>query len=111
MSQSLQELHSPESTCFGCGPKNLKGLRIRSMPGPDGESLVATWKAEPHHEAFAGTLGGGIIGVLLDCHSNWTAAWTLMKRSGAAHPPCTVTSEFHVKLLRPAPTSGVIELQ
>jgi acyl-coenzyme A thioesterase PaaI-like protein len=110
MSQALQDLYAANGTCFGCGPKNSKGLRIKSIPATDGESLQATWTAEPHHEAFPGSLGGGIAGALLDCHSNWTAAWTLMKRSGADHPPCTVTAEFHVKLMRPMPTSGPIEL-
>jgi hypothetical protein len=48
-------------------------------------------------------LNGGICGALLDCHSNWTAAWHLMRRSGAPAPPCTVTAEFAVKLKRPTP--------
>jgi acyl-coenzyme A thioesterase PaaI-like protein len=56
-------------------------------------------------------LNGGIIGALLDCHSNWTAAYFLMKRDGLDHAPCTVTAEFHVKLLRPTPTDGPIQLK
>ena len=99
--KSLQEIYSPEGICFGCGPANEKGLRIRSFA--DGDETVAVWNAEPHHQAFPGILNGGIIGALLDCHSNWAAAFHLMKRSGAETPPCTVTAEFHVKLLRPTP--------
>jgi acyl-coenzyme A thioesterase PaaI-like protein len=34
----------------------------------------------------------------------------LMRRAGADSPPCTVTSEFAVKLLRPTPTDGPIQL-
>lgn len=71
---------------------------------------MAEWKAEPHHEAFPGMLNGGIIGALLDCHSNWTAAYTLMQQSGAETPPCTVTAEFSVKLLRPTPSAKTIRL-
>ena len=71
---------------------------------------MAEWKAETHHEAFPGVLNGGIIGALLDCHANWTAAWALMEKSGSDSPPCTVTAEFSVKLLRPTPTDGVIRL-
>ncbi|MCV5824729.1 hypothetical protein OFN33_30195, partial [Escherichia coli] len=81
--------------CFGCGPANEKGLHIRSFP--EGDEVVATWRAEPHHMAFPGVLNGGIIGALLDCHSNWTAAYHLMKRNGLDKPPCTVTADFHVK--------------
>jgi acyl-coenzyme A thioesterase PaaI-like protein len=48
-------------------------------------------------------LAGGIVGTLLDCHSNWTAAYVLMKRAGAEHVPVTVTAEYSVKLMRPTP--------
>ena len=106
---SLQEKYSPASICFGCGPANEKGLHIRSFP--DGDEVVATWHAEPHHQAFPGMLNGGIVGALLDCHSNWTAAYFLMKRDGLDQAPCTVTAEFHVKLLRPTPVDGPIELR
>ena len=108
-SKSLQEQFAPHNACFGCGPANKKGLRIRSMV--DGEQVVATWHAQAHHEAFPGMLNGGIIGSLLDCHSNWTAAWHLMKKSGDDHPPCTVTADYAIKLLRPTPTDGEISLR
>ncbi len=99
---SLQETYAPENMCFGCGPKNDKGLRIRSFAESD-SACVCRWKAQPHHLAFPGVLNGGICGALLDCHSNWTAAWHLMKKTGAATVPCTVTAEFAVKLKRPTP--------
>ena len=55
-------------------------------------------------------LNGGIIGALLDCHSNWTAALTLMQARGEASPPCTVTADFHVTLKRPTPIDSAIHL-
>lgn len=106
--KGLQEQYAPNSTCFGCGPANEKGLHIRSFV--QGDQVVAEWMPEPYHEAFSGVLNGGIIGVLLDCHSNWTAAWHLMKRSGAIHPPCTVTAGYHVKFLHPTPANGPVKL-
>jgi uncharacterized protein (TIGR00369 family) len=82
------------------------------MVRADTDEVFAEWSPEPHHEAFAGVLSGGIIGTLLDCHSNWTAAHHLMKKSGADSPPCTVTAEYAVKLLRPAPTAkGAVTLR
>jgi len=105
---SLQEKYSPNGICFGCGPANEKGLHIRSFP--DGDEVVAEWRAEPHHQAFPGVLNGGIIGALLDCHSNWTAAYFLMKRDGKTEAPCTVTAEFHEKLLRPTPSDVLMTL-
>jgi acyl-coenzyme A thioesterase PaaI-like protein len=53
-------------------------------------------------------LNGGIIGSLIDCHANWAAAWHLMRRAGADSPPCTVTAEYSVKLLRPTPTDAPV---
>ncbi len=107
--KSLQELYSPESICFGCGPANEKGLHIRSFA--EGGEYVAEFHAEPHHQAFPGILNGGIIGALLDCHSNWAAAHHLMKQRGEDRTPCTVTAEFHVKLLRPTPFDAPIHLR
>ncbi|MEY2746750.1 MAG: hypothetical protein RL112_1792 [Planctomycetota bacterium] len=106
---SLQDRYAPKNACFGCGPANDKGLRIKSFV--QGDEVVATWRPEPHHEAFPGMLNGGITGALLDCHGNWTAAWHLMRQSGASTPPCTVTADFHVKLKRPTPTSGTVLLR
>ena len=108
MPQSLQEQYAPSNQCFGCGPANPKGLHVRSFP--KGEGCVAEWCAECHHEAFPGVLNGGVIGALLDCHSNWTAAHHLMSRLKAESPPCTVTAEYNIKLLRPTPTSKPINI-
>ncbi|MBM3991239.1 MAG: PaaI family thioesterase [Planctomycetes bacterium] len=109
MSQSLQERYAAHHRCFGCGPANEQGLRIQSVP--QGEVVVADWTAQAHHEAFPGMLNGGIIGALLDCHSNWAAAWHLMKRRGVEVPPCTVTAEFHVKMKRPTPSGQPVRLE
>ena len=102
--QSLQEQYAPGSRCFGCGPANPDGLHVRSHLAPGGDELVAEWTPQPRYEAFTGMLNGGIIGALLDCHSNWAAAHHLMKSAGAQTPPCTVTADVAVKLLRPTPS-------
>ncbi len=109
MDESVQERYAPGNSCFGCGPANPQGLRIRSFEGEDG--LVAEWQAKAHHEAFEGVLNGGIIGTLLDCHSNWAATLHLMKKAGRPTPPCTVTAEFHVRLLRVTPSDRALHLR
>ncbi len=101
--ESLQDRYAPENRCFGCGPANEKGLRIKSFLSDAGDELVAEWRPEPHHQAFEGALNGGICGALLDCHSNWAANYHLMKKSGAAAPPSTVTADFHVTFKYPTP--------
>jgi acyl-coenzyme A thioesterase PaaI-like protein len=107
--RSVQERYAPRTRCFGCGPANPRGLRIRSFE--EGDGLVAEWAPEPHHEAFDGAVNGGILGTLLDCHSNWTAALHLMRAAGREAPPCTVTAEFHVRMLRVTPSSAPLRLR
>ena len=106
---SLQDRYAPNGTCFGCGPKNERGLHVKSVPREHG-AVAARWHAEKHHEAYEGALSGGIIGTLMDCHSNWTATYHLMRKSGAATPPCTVTAEYSITMRRPTPTAGDIEI-
>jgi acyl-coenzyme A thioesterase PaaI-like protein len=108
----VQERWAPHNRCFGCGPANLQGLRIRSFPDPHStDELVCSWRPQPHHEAFPGVLNGGIVGALLDCHGNWTAACHLMRRDGLESPPCTVTADFHVRMRHPTPMDGELHLR
>lgn len=107
--KSLQETYAPQNRCYGCGPGNEKGLRIRSFE--EGDELVCDWKPEAHHLAFEGAVNGGIIGSILDCHSNWTAAHHLMKKRGADELPTTVTADFHVTLKRPTPLDATLHLR
>ncbi len=78
----LQDRYAPNGTCFGCGPRNEKGLRVKSHVR--GDDIVATWRAEKFHEAFDGVLSGGIIGTLMDCYT--------------------------IKMRRPTPTDGEIHI-
>ena len=43
MEASLQERHAPKNRCFGCGPANEKGLRIKSFRDPAG----GLWELRP----------------------------------------------------------------
>ncbi len=106
---SLQERYAPHTICFGCGPANEQGLHVRSFP--DGDEVVLEWQPQPRHQAFENVLNGGVIGTLFDCHSNWTAAYHLMLARRAEKPPTTVTADFHVRLLKPTPTDGLVTVR
>ncbi len=106
---SLQERYAPRNHCFGCGPANPQGLRIRSFE--EGDELRAEWSPQPQHEAFDGVLNGGILGALLDCHGNWAAAVHLMRKSGKDVLPSTVTSELNVRFLRVTPSDRPLLLR
>jgi len=109
---SLQERYGAHTICFGCGPANPEGLHIRSFPDPQTDGIVvADWTPAARHQAFPGVLNGGIVGALMDCHSNWTAAYHLMQRRGADKPPATVTADYHVRMIKPTPTDGPVGLR
>jgi len=104
--RSLQEQYAPTNHCFGCGPANDKGLRIRSLPAENGH-VVCDFTPEPHHEAFDNVVNGGIIGALLDCHMNWAAVHHFMQTQKLDHAPACVTAEFKVVFKRPTPRGPI----
>jgi acyl-coenzyme A thioesterase PaaI-like protein len=109
---SVQERYAPAGRCFGCGPANPIGLRIGSRPDPADETiLIADWTPLPDHEAFAGVVNGGILGTLLDCHANWTAACHLMRVRRVERPPTTVTLDYTIRMRRPTPSKLPIHLR
>jgi len=104
--ESLQERYSPSGVCFGCGPANEHGLKIRSFL--EGGRVVARWTPSPYHHAFGEFLNGGIISTVLDCHSCWAGAYPLMLEAGTKAPPATVTSSFLVEFLKPTPIGPLL---
>jgi len=109
LSVNLQDRYAPNGVCFGCGPKNRHGLKLKSKPA--GDAVIADWKPKPHHVAFGNFGNGGIISVLMDCHGNWAAAFALMKLRRLRSPPGTVTSEYTMKFLHPSPIDGKWQLR
>lgn len=110
--ESLQERYFPDMACFGCGPANDKGLRLRSHDRGDGvvTALFTPW---PEHDNGLGFLNGGIIATVLDCHSAaavvheaYTRGWPPLP--GASLP--YVTAGLEVSYLRPAPLTETVEL-
>lgn len=105
----MQERYAPKGRCFGCGPANDLGLRIQSFEQPDG-SVLATWQPRQEHEAFDGFVNGGILGTLIDCHSNWTAVAALLDRDGGHIAPSSVTADLSVRFRRPTPSDRPLRL-
>lgn len=107
---SLQERFFPELLCFGCGPANERGLRLRSHAGPDG-TVTAEFAPWPEHDNGLGYLNGGIISTLLDCHS--AAAVMLESERRGLSPAGTlpyVTAGLDVRFRRPAPLHEPVSL-
>ena len=104
----VQDEYAPNSICFGCGPSNKDGLQLKSYRTRAG--LQAVFKCDEKHQAFPGVINGGIIGSLIDCHGNWTAAIAIMDKNGWDKPQCTVTAQYEVKLKRPTPFGTKLKL-
>jgi acyl-coenzyme A thioesterase PaaI-like protein len=109
---SIQERLYPSLPCFGCGPSNPKGLRLRSYPG-DGV-VTAVFEPWPEHDNGLGYLNGGIISTVLDCHS---AAAVMLEAERRGWPPLPgadlsyVTAGLEVRYLRPSPLAEPSELR
>lgn len=109
---SLQEELFPELACFGCGPANEKGLRLRSFR--EGEKYVAAFVPWPEHDNGTGFLNGGIIGTLLDCHSAAVVVDTAREHGWRAlgdAPLPYLTAGLDVRYRRPAPLHEAVTLR
>jgi acyl-coenzyme A thioesterase PaaI-like protein len=101
---SIQERLFPDLTCFGCGPANERGLRLRSFE--DGDVVVAAFTPWPEHTNGLGHCNGGIIATVLDCHSAAVVLGEADRRGW--RPPDGpglhyVTAGIDVRYLRPTP--------
>jgi len=107
---SVQEHFYPQMNCFGCGPANPDGLRIRSFV--QGDSVVAEFSPKPEHDNGMGFLNGGIICTVLDCHSA-AAVVTLAQERGWPLDAGTgyVTAGLAARFARPTPLDQRLHLR
>lgn len=109
---SLQDRYFPTLPCFGCGPVNERGLRLKSHLDDDG-LVRARFKPWPEHDNGLGFLNGGIICTVLDCHSAAAVTHTAFENGwtplGDALLPY-VTAGLDVRYLRPAPLTEDVTL-
>ena len=99
--------------CFGCGRLNEHGHHIRTFW--DGDETVTRFTPEPYHIAIPGSVYGGLIASLVDCHGTGTAAAAGYRAAGRAldsDPPLRyVTARLTVEYLRPTPLGVELELR
>jgi uncharacterized protein (TIGR00369 family) len=76
--------------CFGCGPLNDEGLRMKFEHGPD--NSVAEFVVSDRYQSWSGMVHGGVMALMLDEAVGW-AAWH------AGHPG--VTGRLQVSYRRP----------
>ena len=99
---SLQDQFFPEGECFGCGPRNTAGLRLRSFA--NGAGAIAEWTPRNIHQAVPGVLCGGIVSTLLDCHTGAALAHAVHGRTGKwpfLEDAPWATAKLDLELVRP----------
>lgn len=104
----------PDNHCYGCGPHNTHGLRIKSYW--DGDEAVSTFTPQPFHMAGpVNVLNGGIIGTVIDCHCVCTAFADAYRREGRAigsDPQLWyATASIKVDYLKPTPIDKSLTLR
>jgi len=100
MTKTVINPFDPEKNpCFGCGPQNPVGLKLRFEETPN--EVLSRWDPVGYFQGYHNVLHGGIVATLLD----EVAAWFVQVKLGTAG----VTSELHVKYLSPVHLSkGII---
>ncbi|HSW70234.1 MAG TPA: PaaI family thioesterase [Gammaproteobacteria bacterium] len=104
---ALQDLAATDGVCFGCGSKNVNGLKIKSYWDTDNIHVVMTHIPDERYVGWPSLVYGGLIGCLVDCHSNWTAMANHYRAEGRAvgtqpRIDC-VTGSLNVKYIKPTP--------
>lgn len=112
---ALQDLGAPDGVCFGCGAKNQNGLRIKSYWDTDNVHIIMTHLPDARYAGKPSLVYGGLIGCLVDCHSNWTVMANHYRSEGREvgtlpRIDC-VTSVLNVKYIKPTPMGVPLTLK
>ena len=104
----------PDNFCYGCGPGNPVGLRIRSIWA--GNEAMCVFQPAPYHSAGPRhILNGGIIATLIDCHAVCTAiahAYRAESRAIGSIPEIWyATASLAVRYLRPTPIDRLVAVR
>lgn len=106
MAEALNETMLKGNNCFGCGPENPDGLRIRIFEdGANPNRLVGDYTPRGTQAGFPAIVHGGLQFTALDC----MAAWTIFGRRGAERF-MPLTHSATARYRRPAPIGESLRL-
>ena len=105
-STAIQDTYPQDAShCYGCGRLNEDGIQVKTRL--DGDGTLTVFDPWPTHTAFEGTVYGGLIASVVDCHSTGSAAIFAMVGDGVevgSEPsPRFVTAHLEVDFLAPTP--------
>jgi acyl-coenzyme A thioesterase PaaI-like protein len=103
---AIQDTYPEDAShCYGCGRLNDDGIQIKTRL--DSDSTVTEFEPWPSHTAFEGTVYGGLIASVIDCHSTGSAAIFALAEAGtevgSVPSPRYVTAHLEVDFLAPTP--------
>jgi len=113
--KAFQDYYPDEfAHCYGCGPLNEAGMKIKSYW--DGEEAVCHFTPKPYHSGgVPGFAYGGLIASLIDCHGAATASAAKLREQGFSlgeKPlPRFVAASIKVDYLKPTPLGTTLELR
>jgi len=115
MTLALQDRAAPDGVCYGCGSAHPDGLQIKSFWDSDGVHIVCTHTPDPKFIGWPSLVYGGLIAMLVDCHSNWTAMayhYRAENREPDTLPRIDcVTGSLGIKYIKPTPMGVLLTLK
>ena len=112
---SLQDSAAPEGVCFGCGTSKVHGLHVKSFWHEDGVHVIAEHLPDAKYCGWPDLVYGGLIAMLVDCHSNWTAMafhYRAQQREVDSLPRINcVTGNLGIKFIKPTPMGVPLTLR
>jgi acyl-coenzyme A thioesterase PaaI-like protein len=95
---ALNEQYLHGNTCFGCGPANEQGLRIRVFrDGEHIDRLIGTYRPREIHTGVTPIAHGGAQFAALDCMAAWIVF--ILRADGKMIP---LTKSAAMRYTRPA---------
>jgi uncharacterized protein (TIGR00369 family) len=85
--------------CFGCGARNMAGLRLHFHA--EGDTIVTEYTPESAFQGFPGVVHGGILATLLD---------ETLSRTATAEGRWMMTGRLEIRYRRPAPLGRTLRV-
>lgn len=112
--EAFQDL-LPHNHCFGCGPRNPDGLRIKSYWSGEKMSVARFTPKAYHCAGPTHFVNGGILATIIDCHCICTAmamAYVDAGRAIGTKPDIHyATAKLDVEYRRPTPMDVELTLR
>ncbi len=115
MSIAVQDLYPDDSAhCFGCGKNNPLGFQLKTYL--QGDETMAHFTPDAKYTAMPGSVYGGLIASIFDCHGTGSAAAFVCQAEGISMEQCPipvrcVTGSLKVDYLAPTPMGVELELK